>query len=159
MPIPAAPDRPDVASTVLQLFRQMHDQVRHEIENLDEAGLNWVPTPGANSIATIVRHLVGSEAETIQCVAGVRCDRDRDAEFTRAPQGLAGVLAELETADGLIAELAPGIDEQRLQAVLPLPTLPADERRSGLTWLVGNYGQAGSGTRWADPTDEAALSR
>ncbi len=30
----------------------------------------------------------------------------------------------------------------RLQRLLSLPTLPAEERRSGLTWLAGNYGHA-----------------
>ena len=142
MPIPASPDRTDVAPTVLRLFRQIHDQVREEIKGLDDGGLNWVPTHGANSVATIVTHMVGSEAETLHCLAGVVYQRDRDGEFSRSAQGVRDVLAELDRADALIIELAERIDHRRLRAVFPLPTLPKDERRSGLTWLVGNYGHA-----------------
>jgi hypothetical protein len=34
------------------------------------------------------------------------------------------------------------IDRERLAASVSLPTLPADDRRSGLAWLLGNYGHA-----------------
>ena len=46
-----------------------------KITGLDPEGLNWVPTEGANSISTIVTHLVGSEAETIRTVAGLPSGR------------------------------------------------------------------------------------
>jgi len=122
------------------LFEQLHTQIREEIEDLDDDGLNWVPGPDANSIATIVTHLVGSEAETLRCVAGAPCVRDREGEFVRKRRGVVDVLHELDTADDLIEELRPWIRPGRLRAYLPLPTLPAEERRSGLTWLVANYG-------------------
>jgi Protein of unknown function (DUF1572) len=143
MPIPAAPTgRTDVVSTVLRLFEQLHDEIRHEIGGLDDAGLNWSPGPGTNSIATIVTHVVGSEAETLRCVAGAACDRHRDEEFTRGRRRRAHILGELERADELMAELRPHIAVARLRTHLTLPTLPASERRSGLTWLLGNYGHA-----------------
>jgi len=143
MPIPAAPVGPfDVGSSVLRLFEQLHDQVREEIEGLDDAGLNWSPIPGANSIATLVTHVVGSEAETLRCVAGVAAARDRDGEFVGTPRSVAEIRSELHAADELIAALRSEIGGPRLEAMLALPTLPADERRSGLTWLVGNYGHA-----------------
>ncbi len=106
MPVPAAPSgRTDTASIVLVLFLQLHDQVRAEIADLDDAAINWVPTPGANSIATIVTHLVGSETETLRCVAGVPCQRDRDAEFSGQRLGLSDVMAMLDRSDALIAEI------------------------------------------------------
>jgi hypothetical protein len=146
VPIPAAPiGGSDVASTVLTLFEQLHDQVREEIEGLDDVGVNWSPGPGANSIATIVTHMVGSEAETMRCVAGVPCTRDREGEFSRGKRGVGEVVDELRSADELIAVLRPQIGSQRLRTVMTLPSLdslPAVERRSGLTWLVGNYGHA-----------------
>jgi hypothetical protein len=61
----------------MALFRQVHDQLREELDGLDDDTLNWILTQEANSIATIVTHLVGSEAETLRCVAGVDCERDR----------------------------------------------------------------------------------
>jgi hypothetical protein len=143
VPIPAAPvGRPGVAATVLRLFEQLHEQLRHEIEDLDDAGLNWVPGADANSIATIVTHVVGSEAETLRCVADVPVTRDRDAEFAPGPRTRSEVLGALHGADELLAALRSEIGANRLRAVVALPTLPAEERRSGLTWLVGNYGHA-----------------
>ena len=142
MPIPPSPERPDTPSTILRLFSQVHDLVREELKNLDDTGLNWIPTAGANSIATIIIHLVGSEAETLKSVAGVHCERNRDAEFTGPRRSIREVLAELEQADALLTELGPRIDEEVLEGEFPLPTLPDSERRSGLTWLVGNYGHA-----------------
>ena len=76
-----APKHDGVLFTVLVLFRQVHQQLRDELDGLDDDALNWIPAPGANSIATIITHLVGSEAETLRCVAGMTCERDRDAEF------------------------------------------------------------------------------
>ena len=143
MPIPAAPGgRGDVASTVLTLFEQLHGQIREEIAGLDEAGLNWSPGEGANTIATIVTHVLGSEAETLRCVAGVANERDRDGEFGGEPQRVVDVLDTLRVADELLTALRPHIGGHRLRTSLSLPTLPVDERRSGLTWLVGNYGHA-----------------
>ncbi len=126
----------------LALFHQVHAQLRDELSDLDDDALNWIPTPGANSIATIVIHLVGSEAETLRCVAGVTSERDRDAEFTAATLTKRDVLELLDGADELIAELEPCIDQTRLAAEFALPSLPADDVRPGLSWLVGNYGHA-----------------
>jgi hypothetical protein len=143
MPIPAAPTgRSDIASTLLRLFEQLHAQVRQEISDLDDAGLNWSPGPSANAIATIVTHMVGSEAETLRCVAGVPCVRDREDEFSPRQRTVSDVLGELQAADVLIEELESEITRPRLRRHVTLPTLPAEERRSGLTWLAGNYGHA-----------------
>ncbi len=143
MPIPAEPvGSLSVASAVLTLFGQVHDQIRAEIEGLDEIGLNWVPGRGANSVAVIITHIVGSEAETLRTVAGLVEDRDRDAEFLHPSQSSAQVSDALDQADRLITEVGPLITSGRLRAHVSLPTLPPEERRSGLTWLVGNYGHA-----------------
>jgi hypothetical protein len=143
MPIPSDPSgASDVASTVLALFGQMHDQIREEIKGFDEAGLNWTPGPGTNSVATIITHIVGSEAETIRRVAGTVDQRDREAEFGHPWQSLAQVTSALEQADLLITAMGPQIDADHLRARLALPTLPPEDERSGLTWLVGNYGHA-----------------
>jgi hypothetical protein len=143
MPNPADPVGAfAVACTVLDFFRKVHDQIRTELEGIDESGLNWSPGPGTNSMATIITHVVGSEAETIRTVAGIVDQRDRGAEFSRPRQTLAQVTRALEEADLLIATMGPRIDGARLRMRLSLPTLPDEEDRSGLTWLVGNYGHA-----------------
>ena len=127
---------------MLRLFEQLHEQVRDEIVGLDDVGLNWSPGPGANSIATIVIHMVGSEAETLRCVAGLRGLRDREDEFSLRQRSVSEVFGELEAADALISELESEIGTDRLRRLVALPTLPDDDRRSGLTWLAGNYGHA-----------------
>lgn len=131
-----------MAAALTALFRQVHEQLRQELDGLDDDALNWIPTTDANSIATIIIHIVGSEAETLRCVAGVECVRDRDAEFVRRRLPLIEVLGLLEEADDLINELEPYISPSQLEALLPLPTLPKEAVRPGLTWLAGNYGHA-----------------
>ena len=131
-----------VSSTLLAAFRQLHQQLRHELDGLGDDALNWVPMPGANSIATIVRHLVGSEAETLRSVAGSPWVRDREAEFVPSTRTRRDVFVLLDGADELIAELEPRINGTRLTAEFALPTLPADDVRQALSWLIGNYGHA-----------------
>jgi hypothetical protein len=143
MPIPAQPiGRSNTASTMLRMFEQLHSQVREEIRSLDDAGLNWSPGPGSNSIATIVIHVVGSEAETLRCLADTHGVRDRQGEFSRGQQTVTEVFDELRAADELITELQSEIGMHRLRTLMSLPTLPAEERRSGFAWLAGNYGHA-----------------
>ncbi len=127
---------------LLGLFRRMHVQVRAELVDLDDEGLSWVPVTGSNSVAVIVNHLVGSEAETLRCVAGLPVRRDRDAEFSGAPPAMAGVTAMLDAADMLVTSVESLIDQARLDTMLSLPTLASDDQQSGLTWLVRNYGHA-----------------
>jgi Protein of unknown function (DUF1572) len=143
MPVPAdAPPPTDATAVVLGLFRQVHDQVRGELGGLDDEGLAWVPAEGSNCIAVIVGHLIGSEGETLRCVAGLPCPRDRDAEFSGSATDANALQALLDEADMLVAGVEPLIDHGRLETMLSLPTLPSDDRRSGLSWLIRNYGHA-----------------
>ena len=143
MPIPAqAHPNPTVTDTVVVLFHQLHDELRKLVGESDYASLNFVPCPDANSIATIITHLVGSEAETLQSVAGIESVRDRDAEFRRGEQTASGLLAQLDAADALLDELASALTADRLERELALPTLPSAVTRRGITWLIGNLGHA-----------------
>jgi hypothetical protein len=129
-------------SVVLGQFRQLHQELRREVADRSEASLNWVPCPGANSVATIITHTVGSEAETLRAIAGVPARRDRDAEFRMGEQRRADVLAQIDAADALLDDLEPALIGERASTLVALPTLPTDERRSGMTWLIGNLGHA-----------------
>jgi hypothetical protein len=122
------------------LFHQAHDQLRDEVSQMDATAINWVPTAGANSISTIITHVVGSEAETLRCVAGLPSERDRGAEFVGKELTLGEILELLDRADDLISAVKQHLDPDRLKSVIALPTLPTEEMRSGLTWLLGNYG-------------------
>ena len=142
MPIPASPDggRAHPLAAATALFRQLHDQIRTEIADLPDAALSWTPADGANSIATLVVHLVGSEAETMRTIAGLSVERDRDAEFVPGHLSAADLAKLLDEADALLHQVsarAPDLGKE-----CALPTLPADEKRPAMTWLIANYGHA-----------------
>lgn len=143
MPIPAPPDDEVTTSTaVVALLRQLHDELRGLLRECDRDALNFIPCRGANSIATIVTHVLGSEAETLRSVAGVEGGRDRDAEFRMGEQTADALMSQMEVADALLDRLAPHLTADRLQMTGPLPTLPKSETRAGVTWLIGNLGHA-----------------
>jgi hypothetical protein len=81
-------------------FKTLHSQLLKHLDGLPPAALDWVPTPGANSLTVLVAHAVGAERFLVaQTVGGADVHRDRDAEF-RA-RGLDGraLIALVETAD------------------------------------------------------------
>jgi len=132
----------DPISVVIAQFAELHDELRLEVTNRDDESLNWIPCPGANSVATIVTHTLGSEAETLRAVAGVPSRRGRGAEFKMGNQSKADVLDQIRHAVSLLDDLAPTLTDDRALALTALPTLSSDDRRSGMTWLVGNLGHA-----------------
>jgi len=141
MPIPAAPDggRAHPLAAATALFRQLHAEIRDALAGMDDAALHWVPCDGANSIATLVVHIVGSETETLSSIAGVAVARDRDAEFVEGALDHTALLALLDDADTLlnrVSATAPDIGRK-----MGLPTLPG-ETRPAMTWLIHNYGHA-----------------
>ena len=128
-----------VVATVAELFREVHQQMRDEVRDLDAAALNWAPAPDTNPIAALVTHTLGSEAEVLRIVRDLPSDRDRPAEFLARVDDPAALLARLDAADALLDELAPGITAADLAALRPRPNR---EPRTGLYWLVQNAGHA-----------------
>jgi hypothetical protein len=135
-------NQPDPVSVVIAQFQELHSEMRLEVTNRDNASLNWTPCSGANSVATIVTHTLGSEAETIRAVAGVKGSRNRDAEFKMGSQNQADLLDQIRRADFLLEDLAPMLTDDRTLTLTALPTLSSDDRRLGMTWLIGNLGHA-----------------
>src|SRR5262245_52308309 len=74
------------SSAVVALSAEVHDELRDLVRSVHHDTLNWVPCRGANSIATIITHVLGSEAEALTTVAGLPTSRDRDSEFRRGGQ-------------------------------------------------------------------------
>jgi len=143
MPIPDAPaSGSDLASVVLAQLRQIHGQARAILDGLDAHGLCWVPAEDANSVAVLLVHLLGSEIETLLTVAGRPCSRDRDAEFRMRIWSRRELFELLEGADELVDDIGPDLTAGLLRRLVALPTLPADERRPGTTWLVAACGHA-----------------
>jgi hypothetical protein len=142
MPIPASPDggRAHPLAAATALFRQLHAEIRSALSGLSDEVVHWVPCPGANSIATLVVHLLGSEAEALRSIAGVPVARDRDAEFVEGSASVVDLVALLDDADQVLDEVARRAPD--LGRDLALATLSPDEKRPAMTWLISNYGHA-----------------
>ncbi len=127
-----------IAETIGALFRDVHHEMREQVDGLDRDALNWKPHPQANSIAVLVFHTLGSEREMINAVRGIRIDRDRSAEF-EIEADAADLIALLELADEDLDIHIPAITAHDL--TVPRPR--GDRQpRPGLEWLVRNYGHA-----------------
>ena len=136
------PNQAHSVSAVIAQFRVLHTELRLVVADRDEQSLNWAPCPGANSVATIVTHALGSEAETLRAVAGVPGSRNRAAEFKMGSQSQADLLDQIRRADSLLDDLAPMLTDDRALTPITLPTLSSDDRRPGMSWLIGNLGHA-----------------
>jgi Protein of unknown function (DUF1572) len=132
----------DPIAVVIAQFQGLHSELQVEVAKRDDQSLNWAPCPGANSVATIVTHALGSEAETLRAVAGVPGSRNRDAEFRKGSQSRADLLDQIRRADSLLDDLARLLTYDRVLAPTALPTLSSDDRRPGMTWLIENLGHA-----------------
>jgi hypothetical protein len=132
----------DPILVIIAQFQKLHSELRLEVANRNDESLNWSPCPGANSVATIVTHTLGSEEETLRAVAGVPGNRNRDAEFKVDSQRQADLLDQIRHADSLLDDLAPTLTDDRVLVPTALPNLSSDDRRPGMTWLIGKLGHA-----------------
>jgi hypothetical protein len=129
-------------STVAEIaagFKTVHQQLREEIAGLGPEALNWKPAPETNSIAVLVVHTLGSEAEVFRIAAAVPAPRDRDREFVAEAARAEDLLPLLDAADALLDDLAPRITTEMLPIMRERGTRPP---QPALYWLVNNYGHA-----------------
>ena len=117
----------DPVDELVSLFARLHGELAAEVAQLDEVGCNWSPAEGANAVAVLVVHVLGSEAEAFEATLGEPVVRDRDAEFER------GVRSRRELLDRIAAA------DLRLHATWA-PALCADAH--DLRRLVANHGHA-----------------
>ena len=127
-----------IVAKITEQFKVVHEDLRKEVRGMDTESLNWKPAPETDSIAVLVVHTLGSEAEVYRIVANVPSERDRPAEFQVA-ESEAELLAKLDEADALIDELAARITAADVEASRPRRQNPPE---TGLHWLVTNYGHA-----------------
>jgi hypothetical protein len=78
----------------LAVLDEIYDDLVELIRQSDDDSLNWTPpVPHANSTATLVRHIVGSNDAWFRRALAETFQRDRDAEFRF--QGTAQQLIDL----------------------------------------------------------------
>jgi hypothetical protein len=96
----------------------LHERLRKAIDGLDRATLDRVPTEGANSIAVLVTHAIGSEMGWLHLAAGRAHARDRASEFVvrgRAPAELLDALDHAGAAAKDLIEVAFGAGLETLR--------------------------------------------
>jgi hypothetical protein len=128
-----------VVAKVAEQFKVVHGQLRDEVRDLSLEELNWKPAPETNSIAVLVIHTLGSEAEVLRVAAQAPGVRDRDAEFRVTVNDAEDVIREIDQADSYLEAMAPRITAENLAAELPRGDRPP---QTGLHWLITNYGHA-----------------
>ena len=129
-----------VVATLADRFKHVHEVLRAEIEGLTPDQLTYVPAPGVNSVAILVTHTLGSEAQVWSVAAGRDASRDRPSEFTNPIQTLDELRALLLRADQRLDELAPTIDATALAREWVRPTDKVS--RTCAAWLIHNFGHA-----------------
>ena len=128
-----------VVATVVRGYKEVHDKLRAAIGGMEADALNWTPAPETNSVAVLVVHTLGSEAEVLRVCSNTPSERDRDAEFVSEVAAADDLLARLDAADALLDELGPKITAADLDAARSRGGREAQECR----WmLVTNYGHA-----------------
>jgi hypothetical protein len=128
-----------VVAKVAEQFKVVHGQLRDEVRDLSLEELNWKPAPETNSIAVLVVHTLGSEAEVLRVAAKAPGVRDRDAEFQVTVEDAEDLIREIDQADSYLEAMAPRITAENLAAELPRGDRPP---QTGLHWLITNYGHA-----------------
>ena len=128
-----------VMAKIAEQFQVVHGLLRDEVRDLSVEELNWKPAPETNSIAVLVVHTLGSEAEVLRVAANVPGERDRPAEFRVTANNAEELLREIDQADAYIEAVAPRITADDLAAERPRGDRPPE---TGLHWLLTNYGHA-----------------
>jgi hypothetical protein len=138
-----------------KLFREVHETFRGQVRDLDPGTLNWRPLPKANSIAVLVTHTLGSQREMIRAVRSIPSERDRDAEF-KAEADAARLLEMIDESDRDLAEMIAALTPADLTGMRPRGDRPP---RSGIEWLISNYGHSREHIAQIDLTKQLYDSR
>ena len=128
-----------VVEKIAEQFQVVHGQLRDEVRGLSAEALNWKPAPETNSIAVLVVHTLGSEAEVLRTAAKAEGERDRDAEFQVSANDAEDLIRQIDQADSYLEAMAPRITAENLSEELMRGGRGPE---TGLHWLVTNYGHA-----------------
>lgn len=84
---------------------ELHRRLRQTVEGLEPEILDRTPGEGANSIAVLVSHVVGSEMGWLHLAAGRAHERDRSSEFAVRGVRAAELVRAVEETDRDVPEL------------------------------------------------------
>lgn len=105
------------------IIRRDLTTVRREVDAYPDERLLWAAVPGlANSGGVLVRHICGNLQHFIGAVLGhTGYQRNRDAEFTGAPDSRATLLADIDRTIASVTATLPRVNSAQLAAEYPLP--------------------------------------
>ncbi|HEY3059176.1 MAG TPA: DinB family protein [Chloroflexota bacterium] len=123
----------------LAVLEELYDELAEVLGPLDEATLNWTPPAAeSNSIAGLVRHIVGSNYAWLSRAVAETVARDRDAEFHTIASS-APLIALVEQARQEARrrfEILNAVPPDTIRTVRRLDA-PADEQVS-VAWCVAH---------------------
>lgn len=118
----------------LGTVRLLQEELLKQMDGLGQAGLDWTPCPGANSLAVLAAHLAGSQRYWLSEVLGARpSQRDRDAEFATRGAGRDRLVAQLEAA---LEEAAATVGSLSLDSLAEVRLSPRHGREYTVAWVL-----------------------
>jgi len=89
------------AQGLLTELSSVHKKAKAAVEKLGEAGINWrPPAADTNTVAVIVTHMCGSEAQwVVEYSGGTPSGRNRDSEFASPQKTVKGLVTLLDKAE------------------------------------------------------------
>lgn len=139
--VPVKGNPVSMADYIYRAFRVVHEQIRVALKDTDDELVNIPPDEGANTIAVLVTHALGAEAETISSVAGREVVRDRPTEFM-ARCTLDDLHQLLDASDKRLNDLLPDLLACNLEEKCSLPTKDPTDQHPRAAWLLRNLGHA-----------------
>jgi uncharacterized damage-inducible protein DinB len=132
----------------MAVLDELYDDLVACLRPLDEARVNWTPpAPETNSIAALVRHIVGSNDAWLARAANESFERERDAEF-RARDHAEALVAAVERSRAEARRrltLLDALDPGTLRAVRRLHA--AEDVELSVEWCV-EHALIHSGEHW-----------
>ena len=120
----------------LNRLESLHNDLKACLGGLEQAGLDWTPGAGMNSLCVLAIHVAGSERYWIgDVVAGEPSARDREAEFHT--QGLSSE-ALIQRLDASLAYATSALGRFVLEDLEKNRTSPRDGRFYSVGWALGH---------------------
>lgn len=120
----------------LNRLQHMHTELRSALEGLPQSALDWIPAPGANSLAALAVHIAGAERYLISdCVAGEPTGRDRDAEFRASGLPVEALLEKLDASLATVGQVLERLSLDDLNAARPWPR---ENSQVTVGWLLAH---------------------
>jgi len=120
----------------LNCLGSLHNDIKTSLAGLPQAGLDWTPGAGMNSLCVLAVHIAGSERYWIgDVVAGQPSGRVREAEF-RALGLDAAILADrLDSSLAYVHAVLEGLELADLEKRC---VSPRDASESNMGWALGH---------------------